>query len=1456
MITRILIEITKFRDSLKEKMALINKIGLKIKLLILGGIITTLLSVGVTFYVIVPHFAVTHTSRIAVRADQTYFSAEENPKFTISLLKNPGLLGQNKLNVTVKSVTGQDANVDITKLKNSDGTYDVSLQPRGGFRPGEYRMTIKGNQDTLSQDFLWGVLAINTNKSVYTPNEKAYIQMAVLNKYGHTVCNGKVKLEVTDPDGNATDIDIKYSDTCGDDNVTDNPDYYTYYQPKTVGNYILTMTNLDNNFQTSRKFTVEQNPILSVERIGATRTNPFKAESYRMTIIVKARQSFSGTIEEQLPSVFGLVGSDSNTIVWNLTLLAGEEKTLSYEYTSPLVSPQFYLVGPLKIRDENGMVFNGEQTWQIAADAVITSARSGSWSSVTTWVGSSVPLPADSVVIAAHNVTVGAGASAVSVTFSTTAGKVEVRNGFTLAITSGMVLNNAAAAAMNAAVSGPGTINVPTIVVGNTTPSTNSTLRVTALNFQGPTINVDSITVRSGSAVGLNDGRLNIATGTINISNAINTSNQAAGNVAYIMANSGLQNAVVNLSGATPWSLSGTGTNTTTLNGTSAVFNYNSTSAQTILGTTYTTLKINNTNASGASLGDAATTVTLTIGDINSAIFKDAGYQLTATGGTLNLTAGSFILGSVGTATTFPGVATANITNGTTVEYASGQAQTVDNSNAIYSNLVFSGAGVKTTQGGPLALKATNSWIVNSPTALNTNSTLVSASSFEGTGNVTQGILSITISGNWSNSGVFTASSASTAGVTLNKAGSVITGSTGGITFYNLTINDAVTNNNAGTITVSSAFAGTGTWTQGANSTLTLMSTSTITGLDASTNSNTINYSGAVAQTVKQTNYSTLVLGNSGAKSMASVTSAANLTITDTATMTSNSALRVSLDFTYSSSGTTGLSSAQSIIVGRYLQTSGSVNDAKVSITITGTGANAWNQSGGGFLATGTQQFTGISPAIGSGNFMDLTINVSGSASLANTVSVAGNLTISGGTFDLGAYTANRASVGGTLTLANITTLRIGGGETLPSNYSTHSFGTTGTVVYYGTSQAVSALNSSQSYGRLIISGPSATLSSNIGVASQLVVDVGQSLTASTGTTTMHASSLITNNGALTFYGLTIHTSDTVTTSSSFTIKERLTNSGTFTIGGGTITFNGTSYISGSTVSFSSITCAGSILDTQVSINISGTLTVNSSCIYSQAATINNAGAAGTITGAGTITISATSYNVQYKFTNNDLDNMTLDYYSGGSQTINSAPGPYGGLTIRSNGTPTTKTLDGSLTVNGDVIIEVDTTLSGQTSSLSVSGNWVNGGTLYRFGTLILNGLSQTISGSNAFLNLSIPVRSDSAPRTVFFTGGSITAIGTGGSLTLSGSSGKYLSLLSSDGNNWHLHVNTTNTNVSVSNVVVSNSDASGFKQIDARSGSNTNQGGNTNWLFLDAGSSAQVNTGFSGIKFSGIKVN
>jgi uncharacterized repeat protein (TIGR01451 family) len=286
-----------------------------------------------------------------------------------------------------------------------------------------------------------------------------------------------------------------------------------------------------------------------------------------------------------------------------------------------------------------------------------TASVSGNWNITATWGGAAVPVAGDDVVINSGVIvtvnTAGAVAASITVLTNTTS-----NNGLTITGTGTLVVGGAI------------TMNVPTIG--------SSTIHATTCSLSAASISIP------GSATTNRFCTVAVSTGTINVSGAISFSGTPA-QARLLFTGSGTLNIGGDLSSGGTFTPS-TGT-----------VNCNGSSAQTVGGYSYNVLKVN--NSAGASLLGASSISTLTIGDVTpNSVFDDRGFQVTSAG-TLNLLSGRFKLGEA-TATTFPAFASLNITEGTTVEYASGINQAV--AAITYKNLILTGSSVKTLGAGTI----------------------------------------------------------------------------------------------------------------------------------------------------------------------------------------------------------------------------------------------------------------------------------------------------------------------------------------------------------------------------------------------------------------------------------------------------------------------------------------------------------------------------------------------------------------------------------------------------------------------------------------------------------------------------------------------------------------------------------------------------------------------------------
>lgn len=319
----------------------------------------------------------------------------------------------------------------------------------------------------------------------------------------------------------------------------------------------------------------------------------------------------------------------------------------------------------------------------------------------------------------------------------------------------------------------------------------------------------------------------------------------------------------------------------------------------------------------------------------------------------------------------------------------------------------------------------------------------------------------------------------------------------------------------------------------------------------------------------------------------------------------------------------------QNLTIGTNATFLGSTNNPATNLGGNFSNSGTFTSGTGLFTMNGTSNQSITGTAVFTGG---LTINNTGgggsnTVTLNNNITTTGNLTVTAGIFDLGTFTANRTAGGGTMSIANGARLRIGGTNSLPTNYTTHTIGATSTVEYDGTTNTVTAPNGGVAYGNLEINATGAVTSASFPVAGILTVGGSGSLVASAGTITMNnAASSIVNSGTLSFRGLTIAATPTLQSqyNASYNVATVFTinPSVTFEPTGGTITMNNaaSSIVNNGTLSFSGLTI--SVTPTaqsqyNASYSIAGALTISGAINFSPSGgTITMSGATGSISNA------------------------------------------------------------------------------------------------------------------------------------------------------------------------------------------------------------------------------------------------
>jgi|GEM_PF-1049851 len=282
--------------------------------------------------------------------------------------------------------TGEIEHLPVDIQYGSSNQWTIQLDRQGrDFRPGKYSLGLSMNEGGTSYSdsvsFYWGVLALNADKSSYEPGDNAHLTIAALNDQGDTMCDAQLALTVTDPSGNASDVPVVSGGGCGDNNVTDLPDFIADYPVSEEGTYTLKLARLDDsgNIVTSINdtITVASDTPYVITRSGPTRIYPTSA--YQMQLGVSAANGYSGNVVEAVPEGFTIADAGGAKLThadgviyltWDASIASSGPQYFNYTFKAPDVSPYIYMLGPATMTDESGLEFTEPRTWKIASDAV------------------------------------------------------------------------------------------------------------------------------------------------------------------------------------------------------------------------------------------------------------------------------------------------------------------------------------------------------------------------------------------------------------------------------------------------------------------------------------------------------------------------------------------------------------------------------------------------------------------------------------------------------------------------------------------------------------------------------------------------------------------------------------------------------------------------------------------------------------------------------------------------------------------------------------------------------------------------------------------------------------------------------------------------------------------------------------------------------------------------------
>ncbi|EPA06364.1 hypothetical protein, partial [Candidatus Nitrosarchaeum limnium] len=268
-------------------------------------------------------------------------------------------------------------NLAVEFVKQREGKFNIKIDPLNA-KPGIYKiktiLNVNGNQFVSESQFAWGLVSVNSMKSIYKPTETAKFEIVILNATGNPVCPANVLMQIIAPNLQSTTLS-------SNDIVEDSCGLYTADYPTSVtGNYTINVQadtgNGIANFETY--FTVLDKYDYDIIRYTPSKIDPFtEPNDFDVEIDIT---SFVGnnelTIRDYVPSSFNIFNTDATVetignqkvITWHKTPKDGFVDTLVYSYSVPLITPELYPLGKITI-DQSGIpTFTEARNWFVAVD--------------------------------------------------------------------------------------------------------------------------------------------------------------------------------------------------------------------------------------------------------------------------------------------------------------------------------------------------------------------------------------------------------------------------------------------------------------------------------------------------------------------------------------------------------------------------------------------------------------------------------------------------------------------------------------------------------------------------------------------------------------------------------------------------------------------------------------------------------------------------------------------------------------------------------------------------------------------------------------------------------------------------------------------------------------------------------------------------------------------------------
>lgn len=316
----------------------------------------------------IPEIKIRHTISEKIGIE----SVEEKTK------KHSGKYAEKGFSIEAHILTLNDEEISASAYIEETETGILTVKPelprniRAGFYKLRINITEDNNSEIIEQEFPYGLISLNTKKSIYTPGELAEFDIVALDENGRPVEDANLSLSITSPNN---ELSFFSTDSNTILKTSERGVYYAFYPTSIEGNYSVLITSHlnDKEINFSTYFLVKQNYEFDIIRNANSKIDPTKENSFDVTIDVEPYVNADDLIiKEYVPSSFDVktsaqvtIEGDAKVLTWNIP---GSERTIiSYSYSVPMEWPKLYTLGPLEI-DYNENKFYEARPWYVAVD--------------------------------------------------------------------------------------------------------------------------------------------------------------------------------------------------------------------------------------------------------------------------------------------------------------------------------------------------------------------------------------------------------------------------------------------------------------------------------------------------------------------------------------------------------------------------------------------------------------------------------------------------------------------------------------------------------------------------------------------------------------------------------------------------------------------------------------------------------------------------------------------------------------------------------------------------------------------------------------------------------------------------------------------------------------------------------------------------------------------------------